>query len=378
MQDKIQPITPADDKSDLRPGAKPRQSARRRVRLIATIIVIVFASVAGRMWWRSQYFVVTDNAYISGHVHPVSSRIAGVITNVLVEDNQLVEAGDVLAEFDPADQLVRLEQIRAQIAANTSQMLQAEAQIAQSKAQASVTVAQIAQAEAQLLHARQDAERYRALYDTKMKAVAKSELDAANAAYADAAANLTARSDSSGAARAQIAVATSARETLKAQKRVLEAQLKEAELQLDYNRILAPVSGRVGKRTLEVGARVQPGQLLLAIVQDNVWIVANFKETQLAGLRPGQTVRVSIDAFSERTLKGRVDSFAPASGAQFSLLPADNATGNFTRIVQRIPVKIVLQPDEIKSLPNPLVPGMSSQVEIDLRQPVTKERIAAR
>ena len=228
------------------------------------------------------------------------------------------------------------------------------------------------------MHAKQDAERYRSLFTTQMKAVAKSELDAANATYADAVANLTAKSDSSGAARAQIAVAASARDTLKAQKKVLEAQLKEAELQLAYNQILAPVSGRVGKRTLEIGARVQPGQLLLAIVQDNVWIVANFKETQLAGLRPGQSVRVSIDAFPDKVLNGRVDSFAPASGAQFSLLPADNATGNFTRIVQRVPVKIVLQPDEIKSLPNPLVPGMSSQVEIDLRQSVTDERVAAR
>jgi len=377
MQDNAQPIT-STGKNDVQPEAKPRQSATRRVRFIAAIIVFALVCVAGRMWWRSQYFVTTDNAYLSAHVHPVSSRIAGVVTKVLVEDNQWVGAGDIIAEFDPADQLVRLEQIRAQIAANSSQTLQAEAQIAQSRAQASVSVAQIAQAEAQLMHARQDAERYRSLFTTQMKAVAKSELDAANATYADAVANLTAKNDSSGAARAQIAVAASARDTLKAQKKVLEAQLKEAELQLAYNQILAPVSGRVGKRTLEIGARVQPGQLLLAIVQDNVWIVANFKETQLAGLRPGQSVRVSIDAFPDKVLNGRVDSFAPASGAQFSLLPADNATGNFTRIVQRVPVKIVLQPDEIKSLPNPLVPGMSSQVEIDLRQSGTDERVAAR
>lgn len=377
MQDTAQPTTSAN-KSDEQPNATPRQSSKFKMRSIATVVVIALICVVGRMWWRSRYFVATDNAYIAGHVHPVSSRIAGVVTKVLVEDNQWVDTGDLIAEFDPADQLIKIEQMRAQLAANESRTLQAEAQINQSRAQASATVAQVVQAEAQLLHAKQDAERYRNLFTDKMKAVARCELDAANAAYAEAAANLTVRSDSSGAARSQIAVATSARDTLKAQMKVLEAQLKDAELQLSYNRILAPVSGRVGKRTLEVGARVQPGQLLLAIVQNNVWIVANFKETKLADLRPGQAVKVTVDAFPDRILNGRIDSFAPASGAQFSLLPADNATGNFTRIVQRVPVKIVLQPDEIKSLQNPLVPGMSSQVEIDLRQSGTTEHVAAR
>jgi len=377
MQDKTQSMKPGGEAAG-QPEAKPVRSPNRRVLVIAALVAIAAICVGGRMWWRSHYFRETDNAYVSGHVHPVSSRIAGVVTRVLVEDNQLVQAGDVIAEFDPADQRVKIEQVRAQIAANESQTVQAEAQISQARAQASATAAQVVQAEAQLLHARQDAERFRTLYNSQMKAVAKSELDAANASYAVAAANVTARSDSSGAARAQISVATSARDALKAQKKVLEAQLKDAELQLAYNRILAPVSGRIGKRTLEVGARVQPGQQLCAIVQDNVWVVANFKETQLDGLKPGQLARVTVDALPGRELTGRIDSFAPASGAQFSLLPADNATGNFTRIVQRVPVKIVFRPDQLKSLENVLVPGMSSLVEVDLRQDGSKERVAVR
>jgi len=378
MHDNTKEIPPPAGGAAGQAVAVPRRTPNRRVLVIAAIVAIAAIGVAGRMWWRSQYFRSTDNAYISGHVHPVSSRIAGVVTRVLVEDNQLVKAGEIIAEFDPADQRVRIEQVRAQIAAIESQTIQAEAQIAQARAQSSATSAQVVQAEAQLLHARQDAERYRTLYNDQMKAVAKSELDAANAAYSGAAANVTARQDSSGAARAQIAVAASARDALRAQKRVLEAQLKDAELQLAYNRIVAPVSGRVGQRTLEVGARVQPGQQLLAIVQEDVWVVANFKETQLDGLKAGQLARISVDAFPGRELTGRIDSFAPASGAQFALLPADNATGNFTRIVQRVPVKIVFRPDQLKPLQNMLVPGMSSLVEVDLRQGGKKESLAAR
>ena len=161
---------------------------------------------------------------------------------------------------------------------------------------------------------------------------------------------------------------------LKAQVEVLRVQLKDAQQQLAYNRILAPVAGRIGKRSVEVGMRVQPGQQLTAIVQDNVWVTANFKETQLAELRPGQSVKVSIDAMPGKTLIGKVDSFAPASGAQFALLPADNATGNFTKIVQRVPVKIVFDPDDIKALSGRLVPGMSALTEVEINQPDSSRR----
>ena len=159
-----------------------------------------------------------------------------------------------------------------------------------------------------------------------------------DATRASAVAVVAARKDSATAARAQIAAAASARDVLKAQIDVLKVQLKDAEQQLAYNRIVAPVSGRVGKRSVEVGQRVQPGQQLTALVQDDVWVTANFKETQLADMRVGQSVHVAIDAIPGRELTGRVDSFSPASGNQFALLPADNATGNFTKIVQRVPL----------------------------------------
>jgi membrane fusion protein (multidrug efflux system) len=340
----------------------------KRVLAVVAVIALAALGAGGRMWYRSQYFVETENAYISGHVHPVSARIPGVVTRVLVEDNQLLKAGDVIAELDPADQGVKIEQIEAQIASMEQQVGQADAQVAQVKAQASAAGAQVAQAQASLVRARQDAARFGQLYNDQMKAVSKAELDAAVAARASATADVAARRDNANAAQAQIAAADAARDVLKAQIKVLQAQLKDAKQQLGYNKIVAPVAGRVGKRSVEVGARVQPGQQLAAIVQDDVWVTANFKETQLAGLQPGQAVKVAVDALPGKELVGHLDSFSPASGNEFALLPADNATGNFTKIVQRVPVKITLDPADIKRFSGRLVPGMSTVVEIDLRQ----------
>lgn len=340
----------------------------KRVLIVVGLIAAAALAAGGRMWYRSHYFVETENAYVTGHVHPVSSRIPGVVTKVMFNDNQIVKAGDVLAELDPADQGVKVEQIQAQIASVQQQIVQADAAVEQARAQASAAQAQVVQAQANLVRAKQDAERYGQLYNTQMKAVSKAEVDAATAARAGATADVTARRDNAAAAQAQIIAAASARDVFKAQVKVLQAQLKDARQQLGYNRIVSPVSGRIGKRSVEVGARVQPGQQLAAIVQDDVWVTANFKETQLAGLQPGQEVKIEVDALPKHELVGRVDSFAPASGNQFALLPADNATGNFTKIVQRVPVKITFAPEDLKKYAGRLVPGMSTVVEIDLRQ----------
>lgn len=347
-----------------------------RARGILALIVLAALGAGGRMWYRSHYFVETENAYVSGHVHPVSARIAGVVTRVLVEDNQYVKVGDVIAELDPADQKVKVEQIAAQVASAQQQVLQADAQVAQVRAQAAAATAQVAQSEAQLVRARQDAERFGQLYNTEMKAVSKAELDAANAGRAGATADVAARRGNVGAAQAQIVAAEAARDVIKAQIKVLQTQMKDAEQQLGYNRIVAQAAGRIGRRSVEVGARVQPGQQLAAIVQDEVWITANFKETQLAGLQPGQAVHVTIDALPKTPLTGRIDSFSPASGNQFALLPADNATGNFTKIVQRVPVKITLRADDVKALRGRLVPGMSALAEVELNQAAPGKPVA--
>ncbi|HEV7817416.1 MAG TPA: HlyD family secretion protein [Janthinobacterium sp.] len=359
------------------PAAPAKSPPNRRVLILAGLIALVAIGVGGRMWYRSQYFVETDNAYVAGHVHPVSARVDGVVTSLLIDDNQMVKQGDLIAELDPVDQHLKVEQIQAEIARARQQVVQADAQVLQARAQASAAVAQVAQSEAQSLKAKQDADRFSQLYTSQMKAVSKAEVDAANAGRSSAAADVAARRDSVAAAKAQIAAAVSARDVLQAQVGVLQVQLKDAQQQADYNRILAPVSGRIGKRSIEVGMRVKAGQQLTAIVEDHVWLTANFKETQLAKLRPGQSVNVSIDAIPGKTLVGKVDSFAPASGNQFALLPADNATGNFTKIVQRVPVKVVFKPEDVKALGGRLVPGMSALAEVPLREQSASDSAAA-
>jgi membrane fusion protein (multidrug efflux system) len=358
--------TPSAQAAVQAPAAPGKTPPNKRVLGVVGLIALVALGAGGRMWYRSHHYVETENAYVTGRVHPVSSRVPGVVTRVLVEDNQLVKAGDVIAELDPADHGVRVEQIEAQIASVHRQIGQADAQVLQVKAQAAAAGAQVKQAQAQLVRARQDAERFGQLYTETMKAVSKSEVDASNAARAAAVADVAARRDNAAAAQAQIAAADAGRGVLQAQVKVLEAQLKDARQQLAYNHILAPVAGRIGKRSIEIGSRVQPGQQLLAVVEDDVWVTANFKETQLAELEPGQQVALEVDALPGKHLVGRVHSFSPASGNQFALLPADNATGNFTKIVQRVPVKIVLDPADVKKYAGRLVPGMSVLAEVEL------------
>ena len=364
----------AQPKADAPAAKKP---PNKRVLIVVGVIALLAIGAGGRMWYRSSHFVETENAYVTGRMHQVSSRVAGVVTKVLVEDNQMVKAGDVLALLDPADQAVRVEQIQAQIASMEQQVKQSDAQLLQVRAQASAAGAQVRQAEAQLLRARQDAERFGQLYNDTMKAVSKSEVDASSAARAGAVADVAARRDNAAAAQAQIGAAEAGRDVLKAEIKVLQAQLKDARQQLAYNSIVAPVAGRIGRRSVEVGARVQPGQAMLAVVEDNVWVVANFKETQLGGLAPGQAVSLEVDALPDHHLVGRVDSFSPASGNQFALLPADNATGNFTKIVQRVPVKITLDPKDVKKYAGRLVPGMSVVAEVELGQDVKPKQTAA-
>ncbi|GAB3413615.1 HlyD family secretion protein [Massilia agilis] len=367
-QKNLSAVQPAAQAAPGAPAPAGKSPPNKRVLVIVGLIALVALGAGGRMWYRSHYYVETDNAYVTGHVHPVSSRIAGVVTRVLVEDNQVVKAGDPIAELDPADQRVRIEQIEAQIASVQQQIAQSDAQLAQTRAQAQAAQAQVAQAQAQALRAKQDAERFGQLYTDQIKAVSKAEVDAANAARASAAADVAARRDTAAAAQAQIAAAGAGRDVLKAQVKVLQAQLKDAQQQLGYNKVVSPVAGRIGKRSVEVGARVQPGQQLAAVVEDNVWVTANFKETQLAGLQPGQSVNLEVDALPGQHLVGHVESFSPASGNQFALLPADNATGNFTKIVQRVPVKITLEQADLKRLSGRLVPGMSVVAEVPLKQ----------
>jgi len=353
------------------PGhAKPVPAGRssRKRRLILASILLTTLAVVGRMEWRSHNFEETDNAYLAAHVSVISPRIAGVVRKVLVADNQLVRAGDPLVELDTADQQVKIAQIKAQLAQTEEQIRQMGEERKQADAEAQAAQALVARAKAQWVRNDAEARRVTSLHDAQLKSVSTSELDSVVAARASATAEVQAQQFQAKAASAKSGATDAARAAVLAQKKVLAAQLQEAELQLGYTRIVTPVSGRIGKKSIEVGTRIQAGQPLLAIVQDGVWVTANFKETQLAGLFAGQQAKVQIDAFPGQEFTGKIDSFSPASGAQFSLLPPDNATGNFTKIVQRIPVKVLLDPQAVKAMNDRLVPGMSAVVEVDLRQ----------
>ena len=353
------------------PGATGKP---RRVKIILLLVLLCGAAFAGRMWWHGHHFEETDNAYLAGHVSTISSRVPGVVTDVLVSENQIVQKGDVLAKLDHADQRVRVAQIKAQRAQVDAQAKQGEAQIRQAKAEALAAGAQLLRAQSQLKRASADADRFSSLYNSQMKAISKSELDAAIATRDSAAADVKALAENVQAAQSRIAVSEHAHSALLAQQNVLATQLDDASLQLSYHTIVAPVSGRIGRKSLEVGIRVQSGQQLLSIVQDGGWVTANFKETQIAPLFRGQKVTIRIDAFPDRDFIGHVESFSPASGAQFSLMPPDNATGNFTKIVQRVPVKIVFDPNDLTALEGRVTPGMSAFVEIDLRQSRPSDR----
>ena len=351
------------------PGSERASGPPWRLLAVAALVLTVALGFGGRLWWHAKHFADTDNAFVSGHVLPVSTRVAGVVVDIAVQDNQTVRRGDVLLRLDAADAEVQIERLTAQIAQADAAVAGAAAQIEQSLAQAAAARAQVLQAQATLARAELDAARNLRLFSGELRAVSQQEVDASNAAKSVAQAELSARRAAAAAAEQAIRSVKAGRESAIAQRSVLAAQRKEAQLQLSYVQLLAPADGRVGKRTVELGQRVQPGQQLLAVVDSTVWITANFKETQVAQMQRGQSATVELDAFPGQPLRAKVESFAPASGATFSLLPPDNATGNFTKIVQRVPVKLVFDeptPGAAGDLRARLVPGMSANVSVDL------------
>jgi len=349
------------------PESLKRRSPPWRLLIIATIVLASAATFGVRLWLHASRFADTDNAVVSGHVQPVSTRIAGVVVEIAVQDNQPVKTGDVLLRLDPADVQVQMERLKAQLTQAEAAIVGSAAQIEQARAAALAATAQVEQSQATLTRTEQDVARNQLLFAGELRAISKQEVDASFAARGVALADLGARRASAKAAEQGVRAMIAAQASTVAQKAVLDAQLKEVELQAGYTAVLSPGSGRIGKRTVELGQRVQPGQQLAAVVDGAVWIVANFKETQLESMRVGQSATVELDAFPGRALKARVDSFAPASGATFALLPPDNATGNFTKIVQRVPVKLVLDPSQMNDIADRVVPGMSASVSVDLR-----------
>ncbi len=394
-------------------------SAKMGKRLILAVVLLGAAAGGFAYWDHSSGFESTDDAQIDGNVHPVSSRVSGTVMQVLVNDNQYVEAGAVLVVLDPKDYQVELNKSKADLAeaeattmadrtqvpivstTSTSQLYGAEAVVLEAKANISAAEKQEAAARARVISAQalvlqakanadraaRDLDRYKVLlakdeisqqqYDAAQAAavaqraqweasqaqqqeaeqaihVAHSQLELQEARLVKAQAD--AKSAETGPQ--QVAATRAKADSTAAKVLQMKAQVEQSELSLSYTTVKAPVSGVVSQKSVQVGQIVQAGQPLLSVVPlDDIWATANFKENQLARMRVGQKVRIAVDAYGGREYEAHVQSIAAATGSRFSLLPAENATGNYVKVVQRVPVKIVLEKGQDKE--HVLRPGMS-------------------
>jgi membrane fusion protein (multidrug efflux system) len=392
----------------------PRRGVPRRFRLAAVLAVAVLAAAGVLYWLHSRQYEDTDDAEVDGHIHPIGARINGTVVavNPRAETNKYVAAGTPLVDIDPADFKAEVDRAQAEadrlranstaseadvpvVAANaTGQLHVAEATVAQARqgvgtelANLEATRARLDQAQATRAWAEADRRRYldlldkqevsRSEYEQKLTAAriadaaldaAKADVVAAETKVAQARANVAQQEANLTKARTapqQISESQARLGSASADLARAEAQLEMAKLNLSYTRIVVPVSGIIGRKTVEVGQRVQPGQELLTIVElDDVWVTANFKETQLRLMRPGQPAEVHVDTYGI-DLPGHIQGIAPATGARFSLLPPENASGNFVKVVQRLPVRIRL--DRRQDPGHPLRPGMSVDARVKVR-----------
>ncbi|WP_316158114.1 MULTISPECIES: HlyD family secretion protein [unclassified Bradyrhizobium] len=340
-------------------AAAPGLSARLGIPLLAVIAALAFVALATTRWnaWTGNATTQsTNDAYVRADLTQLSSRVAGEVTKVAVSDFQQVKAGDLLVQIDPADYEAQVSQAEANVEA-------AQAALDNLSNQVELQYATIAQAEAQQVsagaaevQARQEEERQQSL--SQSEAGTKQRLEQATAAYAKAQADVRASRAVIAAQRHQLEVLTGTKKQRGADLAGAKAALAAARLKLGYTRITAPFDGVVGQRQVQVGDYVNIGSSLIAVVPlPHVFVIANYKETQLTHVAPGQPVEITVDSFPAQRLHGRVERIAPVSGSQFALLPPDNATGNFTKVVQRIPVRIALDGDQ--PLLARLLPGMS-------------------
>ncbi len=398
---------------------RPRRSHRTLVRVILLLVLLALLATGSYSAWK--YFGAyesTDDAQVDGHINAISARINGYVSEVLVEDQQYVNAGDVLVRIDPKDYGVALANAQADLAAaeatfessrtdvpitsatSGSQLrtarsgrvdadaavLGAERQLSAAEARLVTAQAQVREAEATYKKNTDDVARYKILvakdeisqqqYDTAVSTAdsARATVDARRAAVAEAEQNVRVAQSSIDQANArivqadasiqsamtapqQVAVSRARAKSAQAQVAQKKALVEQAKLNLSYCTIIAPVNGIVGKKTVEVGSNISPGQQLMAVVPlDDIWVTANFKETQLRLMKPGQRVSFSVDAY-DREYTGKISGIGGASGSRLSLLPPENATGNYVKVVQRIPVRINIDPNQNGD--HRLRPGMS-------------------
>jgi membrane fusion protein (multidrug efflux system) len=429
---------------------------KRPAFLIAAVVVLLIVAVIGlRYWLYARSHESTDDAFIDGHIIQVSPKASGYVTRVYVSDNQIVKAGDLVAEIDPRDYEAKVAQAKAALNAGLAQQKQAQTQVTLTRAtsraslqqaaagvqqaragvagaragaasersrtnQASAGIgtaqanvqqaqAQVSAAQAEAQRANADVQRYQSLYDKDE--VSRQRLDQAIATARTANAQVEAARERVAAAEAQVrearaAASSASQNAQKAQTQIsgaqaqvneavgrlaqantapqqvavsqaqataagatleqLQAAVDQAELELSYTKVYAPESGRIARKSIEVGALVQVGQPMMAVVPGDVWVTANFKESQIGSIRPGESVEISVDAYPGKVFQGHVDSIQAGTGSRFSLIPPENATGSYVKVVQRVPVKIVFEPNQIDPQ-HVMAPGMSVVPEVKVK-----------
>ncbi|WP_144152402.1 HlyD family secretion protein [Paraburkholderia sp. BCC1885] len=337
------------------PGKAPVSPARKRLNLLIGALVLTVLVAAGVLYWlHSRHYESTDDAFIDSNQSQIASQISGRVIELLVADNQHVDKGQPILRIDPRDYQVKLEQSEAQEA-------NAVAQVAQARADLTVQIANLAQQEAQvrvseadLVQAKQDLARF---LGVDPAAITRQQLDQSQASAKSSLAKLDSAKQAVAAAQAQIVSQRTKIDATQASVRQIQADVDNAKLQLSYTEVDAPQAGKITRRTVNLGNYVTPGQALVAVVPDDMWVTANFKETQLIHMKVGQPVDVTVDAYPDKLLHAHVESLQRGTGSVFSSLPAENATGNYVKVVQRLPVKIVFDGDDWRSLP--LAPGLS-------------------
>ena len=357
-------------KINLRPS---RPAIKRAALALALSLGVAAAADFGYDYLTTgRYLETTDDAYIKADSTIVSPKVSGYIAEVLVDDNEPVQAGQLLARIDDRDFKTALDQAHADVAASEAAVRNLDAQIELQQPIIEQQAAEVDAAEANLKFAREERARYDDLMKSGSGTVQRAQQT--DAALREKTAQLQQGKSALTAANKKVEVLATDRAKAVAQLDHARAVEQQMALNLSYTRISAPVDGTVGARSLRVGQFVQAGTQLMAVVPlDAVYVVANFKETQLTHVRNGQPVEIRIDSFNSTRLRGHVDSLSPASGLEFALLPPDNATGNFTKIVQRVPVKIALDDQSLKGL---LRPGMSAEPTVNTKATVVAEREA--
>lgn len=352
----------------------PQKSGVRKALKRVVLTAALLAGVACAGYWGHNYWTVgrfiesTDDAYVKADYTTIAPKVSGYIAAVLVKDNDAVKAGQVLARIDDRDFQTALAQAKADAKTSEAAITNLDAQIELQNSIIRQAMATIDATQASLDYANLDAARAKRLFSNGAGTQSRAEESLSQRQQANAA--LERDNAALIAAEKRIPVLQTQRDGAVAQKDRALAAVQQAELNLSYTQIIAPVDGVVGARAIRVGQYVTSGTQLMAVVPlHSVYIVANYKETQLTNVRAGQIVEISVDSFPDVAIKGHVDSVSPASGLEFSLLPPDNATGNFTKIVQRIPVKILIDDKALEGL---LRAGMSVEPEIDTKDAATK------